>query len=176
MTWQKVSSVVKYQNRYMQVTEDQLVTDHGDKVTFGIVRKEPFSVVIPFDGEKILLVGQYRPSAEIFSWEFPMGHAEENSPLVCAQKELSEETGLLAKDLIELGTFYPAIGTMNQKGYLYLTTSWDIGERHLDTSEKGMQLKWVTLSEFIEMVKNGDIFDGPTITAFKYLELYLAKK
>jgi len=175
MIWQKLSSKIYYKNRYMTVTEDELVTDHGDKVIYGIVRKEPFSVVIPWDGTKLLLVGQYRPSAEIFSWEFPMGHAESDSPLVAAQKELQEETGLIAHNLTQIATFYPALGTMNQLGYLYVATSWTLGERDLEPSEQGMQLKWVTLKELSIMIEDGTIKDGPTITALKYFELYLAK-
>lgn len=159
----------------MTVTEDELVTDHGDHVTYGIVRKEPFSVVIPWDGEKMLLVGQYRPTAETFSWEFPMGHAEQDEPLVAAKRELAEETGLIAPDLISLGTFYPAIGTMNQLGYLYLATQWDTGKQTLDISEKGMKQRWVTNEEFESLVRDGTIKDGPTITAYKFFELYLAK-
>lgn len=173
MTWQKLSSTIKYQNRYMKVTEEELVTDHGDHFTFGFVRKEPFSVIIPWDGSKVLLVGQYRPSAEFFSWEFPMGHAEQNSPLIAAQKELHEETGLIAKDLCEIATFYPAIGTMDQLGYLYVATNWTVGKQQLEKSEKGMQLKWVTLSELNQMIREGIVKDGPTITCLKHFEYYL---
>ena len=176
MTWQKLSSKKVYQNRYMSVTEDELITDHGDKVVFGIVRKEPFSVIIPWDGTRLLLVGQYRPSAEFFSWEFPMGHAESDTPLAAARKELAEETGLLAKNLVELATFYPALGTMDQLGYLYLATDWQVGKQDLETSEKGMQTRWVSLNELSAMIVGGTIKDGPTIAALKYFELYLSSQ
>jgi 8-oxo-dGDP phosphatase len=173
MTWQKLSSKQVYKNRYMTITENELKTDYGDKLIYGIVHKEPFSLVIPWDGERTLLVGQYRPTAEIFSWEFPMGHAEQDSPLVAAHKELKEETGLSASNFEEIATFYPALGTMDQLGYIYLATDWTIGKQELDPAEKGMQLKWVTLPELTSMITNGEVVDGPTITAFKFLELHL---
>ncbi len=176
MVWKKLNSKKVYQNRYMTVTEDELVTDYGDKVTYGVVRKEPFVVVISWDGEKILLVGQYRHTAEYFSWEFPMGHAESDDPLTAAKKELKEETGLIASDCTEIGQFYPALGTMNQLGYVYVVRSWQLGERSLEDSEKGMQEKWVTLSELKDMIKDGTIKDGPTITSLKFFELYLSSK
>jgi hypothetical protein len=47
MTWKKLSSQKMYENRYMKVYEEELVTDHGDKLTYGVVRKEPFVVIIP---------------------------------------------------------------------------------------------------------------------------------
>lgn len=176
MTWQKLSSKIVYQNRYMTVTEDELLTEHGDKVIYGIVRKEPFSVVIPWDGERTLLVGQYRPSAEYFSWEFTMGHVEADAPDVAARRELQEETGLIAGDCLEIASFYPALGTMDQLGYVYLVSCWEVGERELETSEKGMQMKWVTLKELENMIAAGTIKDGPTITSLKYFEMHLSKQ
>lgn len=173
MTWQKISSTIKYQNRYMTVTEDVFVTDKGEKGTFGIVRKEPFSIVIPWDGTKLLLVGQYRHSVEIFSWEFPMGHAEADDPVTAAKRELQEETGLITTDLIELATFYPAIGTMDQKGFIYLTQHWEKGAQNLDPAEAGMQLRWVTVPELEGLIADGTIFDGPTITAYYYFQQFL---
>lgn len=105
-----------------------------------------------------------------------MGHAENDTPLAAAKKELAEETGLLAKNLVELATFYPALGTMDQLGYLYLATDWQVGKQQLETSEKGMQTKWVSLKELSDMIAGGTIKDGPTITAFKFFELHLAQK
>lgn len=176
MAWQKLSTKEVYKNRYMTVTEEELMTDLGDKVVYGIVRKEPFSVVIPWDGERFLLVGQYRPSAEYFSWEFPMGHVEADSPLVAAGRELQEETGLIARDCLEIATFYPAIGTMDQLGYIFLVSKWEIGKKNLDISEKDMQMKWVTRKELDSMILAGTIKDGPTITALKFFELHLSRK
>lgn len=173
MAWQKLSSKHVYQNRYMTVTEDEVKTDHGDKVTFGIVHKNPAVWIIPYDGQRVLLIGQYRYATDYFSWEFPAGHAEENSPALAAERELEEETGLIAKDLIEIGTFQIAPGHLTQIAYVYLATSFDRGVENLEPSEKGMKQKWVTLPEMNQLIIDDTIKDGPTITALKLFELHL---
>ena len=44
----------------MQVTEDELLTSRGDKITFGIVHKQPAVLILPWDGEHLTMVRQYR--------------------------------------------------------------------------------------------------------------------
>jgi len=59
MSWKKISSEEKYRNRFMVITEDKIITDHGDQLTFGIVHKEPAVMVIPWENNQFTLVGQY---------------------------------------------------------------------------------------------------------------------
>ncbi len=173
MKWETKSSKVIYKNRYMTVTEDVVMTGHGDQVTYGIVHKQPFSIIIPWDGTRMLLVGQHRHFIKYFSWEFPMGHAESDAPDFAAKRELEEETGLSARAINEIAQFYPAPGTMDQVGYIYVATDWTEGRMERELSEKDMQMKWVTLEEMNNLIKDGVIKDGPTIVSLKYFEMYL---
>jgi 8-oxo-dGTP pyrophosphatase MutT (NUDIX family) len=176
MTWQNLSSKEVYKNRYMTVTEDELLTDHGDQVIYGIVHKEPAVWIIPYKDKKVLLVGQYRNVVNSFSWEFPAGHAEANTPQAAALLELKEETGLLAKQVLQIGLFWVAPGHLTQVGHVYLATDFTVGEQELEVSEKGMEMRWVTLSELSGMITDGTIKDGPTITALKFFEMHLTSQ
>lgn len=175
MNWKKLSSKTMYQNRFMTVTEDELVTPSGEKVTYGVVHKKPFAIVIPWENSKTVLVGQYRYSVDYFSWEFPSGHYEESHKSIkdAANAELKEETGLTAKNITEIGSFFLATGHHTQKGHIFVATDLARGERELEASEKDMEMKWVTLDEMKNMIKDGTIKDSPTITTLKYFELYL---
>jgi 8-oxo-dGTP pyrophosphatase MutT (NUDIX family) len=175
MSWQKLSSTTKYQNRYMTVTDDEVLTESGDKLTFGVVHKEPAVWIIPWDGTHLTIIGQYRYAVDYFSWELPAGHAEQNSPENAAALELKEETGITSKKLDLIGKFFVAPGHLTQLGYVYLATDLEHGKRELETAEKGMLVKEVTPIEFEEMIKDGTVKDGPTITAFKLFEIYLSK-
>jgi ADP-ribose pyrophosphatase len=120
-----------------------------------------------------LLVGQYRYAVDYFSWEFPMGHAENLGINEAALAELQQETGLIAKKIEEIGTFHPAPSHLTQVGHIFVATEYESGEKELEPSEIGMQDKWVTLSELKKMIKDGTIKDGPTLTSLKFFELYL---
>ena len=176
MTWKKLSSTIKYQNRYMTVTEDQLKTDHGDQISFGVVHKEPAVMIIPWDGQKITLIGQYRYPIDSLSWEFPAGHMEHVNIESAARAELEEETGLLAKELVKIGEFAIAPGHNTQICHTYVAIGLSTGIQHLEPSEKGMQVKSATLSEINEMIEGHEVVDGLTLASLKLFELYLQNK
>lgn len=173
MSWKQLSSSIKYQNRYMTVTEDKVVTEQGDELTFGIVHKDPAVWIIPWDGTHLTIIGQYRYAVDYFSWEFPAGHAEQHSPETAAALELKEEAGITAKKLELIGNFFIGPGQLTQVGYVYLATDLARGNRKLEAAEKGMVSKEVVLSEFEQMISDGIIKDGPTITAYTFFKQYL---
>ena len=170
MSWQVKSSRAVYTTPFMRISEDQVVTDYGDELTYAVVHKDPFVIVIAEQDKKLLLVGQYRYTVDRFSWEFPMGHGEKLDNQVAAAKELSEETGYTARALTVIGRFYPASGHLDQLGIVFTATGLTPGEQKLEASEKGMQLRWVTPAELESLINDGTIMDGPTITAYYYYQ------
>lgn len=173
MTWKLLKSTGKYKNRFMTVTEDELVTGHGDRVTFGVVHKADAVIVIPWDGVHFTLIGQYRYPVDAYSWEFPAGHFEHADVESTARAELEEEAGLIAGKLEEIGTFYVAPGHLTQICHIFLATELTPGTRALEAAEKGMEIKSVTSAEIDQMIKNGLIKDGLTLTSLKFLALRL---
>ncbi len=173
MTWKLVSSKPKYQNKFMIVTEDELVTDHGDSVKFGIVHKNPGVSIVPWDGSHFTLVGQYRYAVDYFSWEFPAGHLEHDTLLAAANAELEEEAGLQAGKVEKIGEFHIAPGHNTQVISFYLATELRSSKQHLEVAEKGMQVKRVTHNELNQMIKSGEVKDSLTIAALKFFELFM---
>lgn len=176
MTWKKIDSQLKYQNRFMQVTEDDVLTDHGDQVTFGVVHKEPAVMIIPWDGQKFTLIRQFRYPIDQFSWEFPAGHMEHANIIEAAKAELAEEAGWIAESLIEIGAFAIAPGHNTQICHTYLATGLTPTSQNLEPSEKGMQIKQVSLAEINQMILSHEIVDGLTLASLKLVELYQAKQ
>jgi len=157
----------------MEVTEDELLTSRGDKITFGIVHKQPAILIIPWDGEHLTMVRQYRYAVDFESWELPAGHMEHDSLLSAAEAELKEETGIKANKFKELGTFHIAPGHLTQVCHVYLATDLVEGKQNLEKAEFGMEIGKFTLTKLNQMIVDGEIKDGLTITSVKLFELYL---
>jgi len=171
MAWKLKSSKEIYKSKYLTLEQDTVVTNYGDETVYSTVRKDPFAIVIPWDGEKFVIEKLYRFAVDRYSWEFPAGHLQGGSIENTAVNELQEETGLKAEKFVAIGRFYPANGFLDQEGYVFLATNLSFGKTNRDESEKGMEIKKVTPKELEEMIRMGVIKDGPTISAYALLKL-----
>jgi 8-oxo-dGTP pyrophosphatase MutT (NUDIX family) len=67
-------------------------------------------VMVPVDGDHVLMVRQPREAVEEFTLELPAGKLDKpgEPPLECAKRELAEEVGRAAAEWRDLGGFYTA--------------------------------------------------------------------
>lgn len=66
------------------------------------------------------LVRQFRPAVEMVTLELPGGHVDDGeSPEQAARKELREETGFIAQDLIPLGELSPDTGRLSNRMWCF---------------------------------------------------------
>jgi ADP-ribose pyrophosphatase len=120
--------------------------------------------ILPVDDQgNIWFVRQYRHPTGGNLLEFPAGTLEEGEdPKECAAREIREEIGMAAGELIKLGEFYLAPGYSNENMYIYLGRDLQVDPLEQDTGE----LIWVEkypLSEVMTMVRNGEIKDAKTL-------------
>jgi ADP-ribose pyrophosphatase len=88
---------------------------HGTVVTREVIDHPGAVVIVPVEGERVLLVCQPREAVEEHTLELPAGTLDRpgEEPLAGARRELAEEVGRAAADWRELGGFYtsPALST-----------------------------------------------------------------
>ncbi len=169
MAWKTMASKEIYRNRWLWLTEDEVSLPSGHQATYAVFHKKPFALIIPWDGSRFTLVGQYRYQVRSHSWEFPQGHFEHDSIEETAKRELKEETGLTAKNIEQIASFYVASGAIDQECHVFLATDLSEGESELEQTEEGLEVKKVTMTEIKELIASGELKDGPSIAALSYL-------
>lgn len=102
----------------------------------------------------IPIVRQYRPAIEDYIWEFPAGlfdNKKESLQDACC-RELLEETGLIADSVKYLGEFYTDTGRMENRLHVFAVKCSRIVDNFKE--ESGMLVKYVTLPELKDLIKN----------------------
>ena len=97
--WTRLSRTVVYQNPWITLFHDEVRRPDGLPGIYGVVHYRNRAVgVVPLDEQdRVLLVGQYRYTLDLYSWEIPEGGGGmEEELLAAAQRELLEETGYSA--------------------------------------------------------------------------------
>ena len=163
-----------YENRWLRLREDETVLPDGAPGIYAVVEKAPAALIIPFDGERLWLVNQYRhPVGERF-WELPQG-AWDDRPDAPAEEvargELAEETGLRAGSMERLGRLFFAYGISNQRFAVWLATDLTAGEQALEETEQGLVVGSFTVAEVDAMLLDGTIGDAATVAALGLLRL-----
>ncbi len=123
------------------------------------------AVAALLENKKLLLVKQYRKPFDEFLLEIPAGKLDAGeSPEECAARELEEETGYTASELIEIMDFYPSPGYSNEKIKIFKAAGLKKTIKMPDPDEFIQTVK-VDADEALSYVKTGKIKDGKTVAA-----------
>jgi ADP-ribose pyrophosphatase len=124
-------------------------------------------VAIDRDG-MLTLVRQRREAVRTELLELPAGTLEEGeAPLVCAQRELQEETGLTGGTWLDATAFYTTPGFCREQMHLFFAEGLDRGEASPASDEELEVVRW---AEDEIAAKVGEIEDAKTLAG---LLLYL---
>jgi ADP-ribose pyrophosphatase len=164
----KLSSRVVYRNSWMTVREDEVERAGGVRGLYGVVEKYTSAIVIPFDGEQLCLIEQYRYPVGQHSLEFPQGSLERNdvAPVEIARQELRQEAGLEAGSLQYLGEIFIAIGYSDQKTHAYVARHLTRVQSEPEAEEQDLVLRRVRVQEFEQLVRDNVIKDAQTMAAW----------
>jgi ADP-ribose pyrophosphatase len=104
----------------------------------------------------IPVVRQYRPCVEDFTWEFPAGTVDAGEqPEQAARRELFEEAGLSAVEIIDLGSYYPDTGRVQVLSHAFYARCGEPVPGHSCESE-GLTVRYVTHAELKAMIVAGE--------------------
>lgn len=166
---EQVSSRVIYENPWMTLHEDVIRRPDGSEGIYSYVAKPDFALIIPVARDGFHLVEQYRYPVRHRSWEFPQGtlpNRENGDPLALAHRELAEETGLRAGKLYHLGDLHPAKGMSSQRFAVFVADHLEAGTHAREHEEQDMRQRWISRSDFDQMIRDGLITDDSTLAAY----------
>ena len=93
------SSRIQWQGKSWQLRVVEQHLPDGTTAEKGVIDHPGSVLIVPLDGEQVLMLRQYRLSLDEWILELPAGTRESEEPwLECARRELREETGFQAVD------------------------------------------------------------------------------
>ena len=167
----KINSATVYQGDFLALQKDTVSLPDGQQATREYLRHPGAVVILPvFDDGSVLLERQFRyPLNQVFI-EFPAGKIDPNEDsLVCAQRELLEETGYRAQEWQLLCTIHNAIAYCDEHLDIYLARGLIAGEAKLD-EEEFLEVFRAPLAQLLDWVKTGNVTDVKTVIGAFWLE------
>jgi ADP-ribose pyrophosphatase len=159
--WQTLSVREVYDNPWIRVTAENVIKPSGNPGVYGKVSFKNLACgIIPLaDNGDTWLVGQYRYTLDVYSWEIPMGGVPRSHGLLAgAQRELKEETGLAAARWELLLECHVSNSITDEVGVVYVAQELTEGEPEFDDTED-LQVQRLPFSDALKMAVSGDITD-----------------
>lgn len=156
-----------FETGWIAVTDQTAIAPTGRPSPYGLVRFKNLALaVLPIhDDGTVTLVGQHRFPFMAYSWELPEGGAPlSEDPLAGAQRELAEETGLVAAEWQEIlsAQLSNSITDERMVGYLATGLSPAAARPQADETE-AIALVRVPFHEALEAAVAGHLPDMLTV-------------
>lgn len=167
----KISSREILHGDFLNALRDTVLLPDGSQATREyIIHPGAVMIVAQLDDGRVVLERQYRYPVQQVMVEFPAGKidAGEDS-LVCARRELLEETGYTARQWAKAGVLYPVISYSTERIDIWFARDLHAGERQLDAGEF-LDVFTATPAELLACCSDGRITDAKTLTGVLWLQ------
>lgn len=163
----RIISEQKYDGKLLHLYQDTVQLANGEYSTREYTHHVGGVCIVPLmpNGD-VFVEKQFRYPVNRVMTEIPAGKLDfpEEDRLVAAKRELAEETGITADEWICLGDYLPAAAYTDEVTTMYLAWGLHFGEQNLDDDEL-INVEAMPIKELIDMIMDGKICDGKTISA-----------
>jgi 8-oxo-dGTP pyrophosphatase MutT (NUDIX family) len=141
--WKTRTTRTAYENAWIRVREDHVTRPDGSAGLYGVVELRPAVFVVALDDQDrvaLIEIDRYTVGASL---EVPGGGSDDQEPLVAAQRELREETGLEASEWTQLGDVWALNGAAQAREHVFLarglTAMTDAAHSQLEEGISGVR-------------------------------------
>ncbi len=158
------TSVTLHKGRVFELLRENITLDNGVTIDLDLIRHPGASAIVPLSGKNsLIMIKQYRHAVGGYIWEIPAGTFDgDETPIDCAKRELTEETGFSANDWHKLGEITPLPGYSNERIHIFLAADLIPARQNLDKDEM-LDVHEITMENALEMIRKGMIQDSKTI-------------
>lgn len=167
MIEKQLTSTYVFEGRIMKARVDTVELPNGKTAKREVCEHVGGVGILPIDEQgNVYLVRQFRYPYGKVLLEIPAGkmEADETDPLACGKRELREETGFTAEEMIDLGEVYPSPGFLTEVLHLYAAKGLHSGQTDPDEDEF-VETVCMPMEELCAKIAQGEIQDGKTIAA-----------
>jgi 8-oxo-dGTP pyrophosphatase MutT (NUDIX family) len=106
--------------------------------------------------DKFVILRQYRPAVEDYTFELPSGHLEDGeTPSEAILRELREETGCKASEVTLLGEIIPDTGRLENILWAFYINKVKIDTLPQPSDNEGIEVYLVSREELFRMICDG---------------------
>lgn len=165
--WKTLSSELVYESGWIKVNKHHTLNPNGNPALYSVVNFKNLAIgIVPLSNDGYTwIVGQWRYPLNEYSWEIPEGGGPlGQDPILTAQRELKEETGIVAEKFEEIMRLHLSNSATDEHAYIYLATGLTFeGAEPEDTED--LKIKKLHISDAFEMVMEGEITDAMSVAA-----------
>ena len=171
-----LESQMIYQGKILNLRRDKVTVQTGISSREIIEHNGGAVIGALTDDGNLVMVKQFRKPAGRVLLEVPAGKRDGSEKgIEVAIRELKEETGYTAKEMIFLTSFYPTPGYSEEVLDIFLAKGLTPGETDFDENE-AIDICEYPLSELVDMAMRGEIEDGKTLITVLMVKKYLERE
>ena len=170
MAERTVSSRDAFTGRLLRLRVDEVELDDGRRTSREVVVHPGAVAILPWDGEQVTLVRQWRQAAGRMLLEVPAGTLDgDEEPAAAAARELAEEVQLAADRWREGPGFYTAPGFSTEYLTVFLAEGLRPAPEGVAEDDEQLTIERLTLAEALNAIDDGRIQDAKSIAAILWL-------
>jgi ADP-ribose pyrophosphatase len=171
-----MTEVGRYRGKFLEMVTERVELPNGRTATLDLIRHPGAAAIVPFlDDEHVLLIRQFRYAAGGEILEVPAGKLEPGEePILCAGRELEEETGKRAHRIEPLGSILTTPGFTDERIHLFAGFALEDVPQALEDDEIIEQAP-MTLENALGLIWSGELTDAKSIVCLLHAARFVGQ-